>query len=217
MSVYTPSDSPLQQQLRERTRKTMRLVGNFILKWPAFVLLSILVAFVFHQLGVICSEFVVPNEGLLENLVNPFFSQQYAPNQLLFMLFAVVAVVVVFCSAAVKAYASSTLSLLFLAVVSYMAGLFTPEISFLDTSYISQFLFTPQYYLCYLVGALAMAIALCFTYNRSILQGLLGAALVVLVVTLSYLAAHMTIPPASNLPMYKMLFFMSLRILHGQP
>ena len=58
--------------------------------------------------------------------------------------------------------------------------------------------------------ALVWAIGLCFTYNRSIVQGILGSALVALVITLSYLAPHLSIAPAADIPSFKILFFVAL-------
>ena len=205
-----PADSPLQEKMKTQLQKIKKMWVNAFVKLPAFALFTLLVSYVTFRLGTICSVHVLPQDGLLQNLINPFMAEQYAPNQLVFMALSVLMLVLVCASAAIKEYAHATLSLLFLVVVSYMAGLFTPQNSFLDTSHIMQFLFTPEYYLCYLVIALVWAIGFCFTYNRSVPQGLLGGALVILVVALSYLAPHLSIAPAMDIPSFKILFFVSL-------
>ena len=200
----------LQQKIQAQTRTNLQLLKNLLLKLPVFIIFAGFVAYVCHRLGVICSVNTVPGNGLLENMVHPFFAQTYAPGQLSFMLLTLGALIAVFASAAIKEYARSTLALFFLAVASYMAGLFTPQVGFLDTGAIFQSLFTPQYYLCYLIVALVWGIGLCFTYNRSIVQGILGSALVALVIALSYLAPHVSIAPASQIASFKILFFVAL-------
>ncbi len=210
IKIYNPGPTFVQQQIRAKTRDMVKLVTNLALKLPVFIIFTFLVGYICYRLGVICSANLVPGDGLLENLINPFFAPEYAPKQLLFMLLTVIVLIAVFVSAAVKEYARSTVSLMFLAVVAYMAGLFTPQMGFLETGSLLQYLFTPQYYLCYLVMALVWGIGLCFTYNRTIMQGLLGAALVALVIALSYLAPHLSIPPAADIASFKILFFVSL-------
>jgi hypothetical protein len=81
---------------------------------------------------------------------------------------------------------------------------------FLDINRVLPFLFTPEYYLCYLGIALLWAVSFCFTYNRTVMQGCLAAALVVLVLALSYLASHLSIAPASDIISFTILFFVSL-------
>lgn len=211
LGVYSnPADSPMQEKMRAHLQKIKKMWINLFVKLPVFVLFTILVAYVPFRLGTICSVFVLPQDGLLQNLINPFMAAEYAPNQLAFMFLSVVTIVLVCASAAVKEYAHATIPLLFLTIVSYMAGLFTPQNPFLDTNHIMQFLFTPEYYLCYLIIALVWAIGFCFTYNRSIPQGLLGGSLVILVVALSYLAPHLSVAPAMDIPSFKILFFVSL-------
>ena len=209
--VYSnPAPSAAAQKIKNTARNVAKMVRNILIKLPAFIVLTVLVAYVAFKLGTICSVHVVPQDGLLKNMLNPFLAASYAPNQLLFMLLTAGAVVLACLSAAVKEYAHSTVTLLVLVLVSYMAGLFTPNTPFLDTSYVFQFLFTPQYYLCYLLVALIWAIGLCFTYNRSLMQGLLAGSLVALVLTLSYLVPQMSVPPASEVASFKILFYVSL-------
>jgi len=210
VDIFNPAPTFATQQLREKARKTVYLIHDVLFKLPIFVFFTILVAYVFHQLGLICSVHTNVTNSLVTNFISPFTAEQYAPNQLLFTLFAAIILGLIFASAAVKAYARSTMTLLFLAIVAYMSGLFTPNNPFLDTHYITQFIFTPEYYLCYLIIALLWAVAFCFTYNRTPLQGCLASALVLLVLTLSYLATHLSISPAANIPSFKILFLASL-------
>ena len=209
--VYNnPASTFVQQQLREKTRMAVNFTSNLLLKLPIFIVFTLLVGYIFYHLGTICSVHVIPGDSFLKNLVNPFLAAEYAPTQLLFMLVAIVLLITTFLSAIVKEYASSTLSLFFLALAAYMAGLFTPQTAFLDMGAIFHHLFSPQYYLCYLVIALIWAIGLSFTYNRTVLQGLLGSALIALGITLSYLAPHLSIAPAKETAAFKILFFVAL-------
>ncbi len=209
--VYNnPAPSATTQKIKNTARNVKKLVLNTLLKLPVFIVFTILVAYVAFRLGVICSVHVVAQEGFLKNLVNPFLAASYAPQQLLFMFLTAAMVLFSCLGAAVKEYAHSTVTLLVLALVSYVAGLFTPSTPFLDTSYVAQFLFTPQYYLCYLLVALIWAIGFCFTYNRSLMQGILAGSLVALVLTLSYLVPQMSVPPAEEVASFKILFYVSL-------
>lgn len=211
IGVYSnPKLSAAASQIRKKTHDVAKFITSFVLKFPIFVVFTIAVGYIAWRLGVICSVHISPDNGLLQNMAAPFMAQEYAPGQWLFMLLTAGCVLMTCASAAVKEYAHSTVTLLFLIVVAYMAGLFLPGTGFLDTQYVFQYLFTPEYYLCYLVFALVWAIGFCFTYNRSIMQGLLGSALVALVITLCYLAPHMTVPPAADVASFKILFFVAL-------
>ncbi len=210
VEVYNPGPTFVQQQVRQKARSLRKFITNLILKLPVFAVFTVLVAYVCYRFGTICSVHVVPGDSILENMVNPFLASEYAPQQFMFMLASVIMLILAFMSAAIKEYARSTVPLLFLAVAAYMAGLFTPQTGFLDTHALLQYLFTPEYYLCYLVLALVWGMGVCFTYNRTVLQGLLGTALVVLVIALSYLAAHLSIPPAAEIASFKILFFVAL-------
>lgn len=210
VGVFTPTPSVAKQKIVENARNLRKFLTNLILKLPVFIGFTFLVAYVCYQFGAICSVHTQPTNTLLTNLWSPFVAAQYAPHQLLFMLAAILVLVLIFVSAAVKEYSYSTLTLFCLAIVAYMAGLFTPTHSFLDTQYMLTHVFTTQYYVCYLLVALLWAISFCFTYNRSLPQGLLAGALVALVVTLSYLAPHLSIAPASYIPTYHALVYISL-------
>ncbi len=210
VDIFIPATGIVQQQLRDKTRKTARLLANLLFKLPIFILFAFLVAYLFHRFGVICSVHTTPANGLIANMISPFLAEQYAPNQFLFTCIAAIMLVLIFASAAIKAFARSSMSLMVLALISYMAGLFTPENAFLDTHNIFEFIFTPEYYLCYLCIAFLWALSLCFTYNRSVLQGLLAGSLVALVLTLSYLAPRLTIPPSTETFPFQAFFLLSI-------
>ncbi len=207
--VYTHASSVMNVQAREAARKTAKFIGNVLLKLPVFIIFTVGLGYVFHQLGVICSGAVVEGDSVFTNLVNPFFVAEFAPNQIAFSLGAVAMLFLTFFSASVKEYAHATMTLLFLAVVSYMAGLFSPQVSFLDIHTVGQFLFTPEYYLCYLVIALVWGLSYCFVYNRTIPQSILGSMLILLVLTLAYLTPHLSIAPSKE-PSFYILFYVSL-------
>ncbi len=210
VDVFTPASTFAQQQLREKTRQTLKLTVNTLVKLPIFIAFTFFVAYVCYRFGSICSVHVSPDQGLLANLVSPFTAAQYAPKQLLYTLLVGISCVLIFTSAAIKEYARSSVTLFCLMLVSYMAGLFVPATPFMDVEHITQFLFSPEYYLCYLVLALLWAVSFCFTFNRTVMQGILGSALVVLSVVLSYLAAHLSIAPAADIPSFQILFYVAL-------
>lgn len=188
----------------------LKVIGKLIVFVPLFVVFVWGISYLFHTLGTICSVHVNEHAGLISNLVMPFFAAEYAPNQILMTGLALAAVALILASSVLKAFSRSTLLLLIGALVSYMAGLFTPNVPFLEMANLSQFLFTPEYYLCYLVVAVAWAMSLCWTINRTVSQGVLGAALVALSVVLAYLSAHLTIPPAAQTLPVKIIFYVAL-------
>ncbi|MBQ8032518.1 MAG: serine/threonine protein kinase, partial [Elusimicrobiaceae bacterium] len=113
--VYSnPAASIAVQKAKTTARNVAKMVRNILLKLPAFIVLTVLVAYVAFKLGTICSVHVVPQDGILQNMINPFLVSSYAPQQLLFM-FLTAAVIILSClSAAVKEYAHSTVTLLIL-------------------------------------------------------------------------------------------------------
>ncbi len=214
VNVFQPSKKThsfnLRKKVAEPVGNSIRLVTNLLVFVPLFMVFAGVVSFVFYTLGKICSVHVVSHAGLLYNLVAPFFASPYAPNQLLAMGVAAVALVFVFASSSVKAFSHSTSLLLFIAFISYMAGLFTPQVPFMQLSHMGSYIFTPEYYLCYLVFAAVWAIGLCWRMNRTAAQGILGAALVALMMVLSYLSAHLTMPPDPASVFAKVLFYVSI-------
>ena len=187
-----------------------RKILSFCLLVPLFAVFAGAVAYAFYMFGHICSVHVSADAGLWSNLIGPLFASQYAPNQLMLTAVCVVMLALIFASSAIKAFSHSTTLLLFLAGVSYVAGLFTPEIPFMEMNKMTQFLFSPEYYLCYLVVALAWGLSLCWTINRSLAQGILGAALVIFCMSLAYATANLSIAPNHQDVFFMALFYLSL-------
>ncbi len=211
VDVFVPSrkrkeKSSLVNQVGEKTRLLLK-AALFI---PLFMLLAGGVAYVFYLLGKICSVHVIAQEGLISNLITPFFAATYEPNQLLMTAIAVGALALIFASSAIHAFSRSTSWLLILALVSYMAGLFTPQVPFMELANVSQFVFTPEYYLCYLVFIVAWIVGLCWQINRTWGQGILAASLTVLAMVLVYLSAHLTIAPDAQSLAVKLVFYAGL-------
>lgn len=174
---------------------------------PLFIVFSGAITYLFYSLGKVSSVHVSENAGLLHNLIAPFIAQQYEPNQLLLTGLAAVALALIFASSTLKAFARSTTVLLALSFVAYLAGLFTPNAPFMELANVSAFIFTPEYYLCFLTFALAWGISLCWTMNRSVAQGVLGAALVAFSLVMAYLAAHLTVSPDTSALFVKLIFY----------
>ncbi len=208
--IFNPAPSVAVAQARKMARNTVKFTANLLLKLPAFIILTVAIGYIFHKLGVVCSANIIPGDSVLMNLVNPYLAEQFAPNQILLSLVGVVLLLLTFMSASVKEYSHAVMTLFFLALVSYMAGLFSPDNSFLSLQSAFQYLFTPEYYLCYLVIALVWGLSYCFVYNRTVAQGLLGSVLVALVLTLSYLTPHLSIAPDTADPSIQILFYVSL-------
>jgi len=212
--VFVPSK---KKPGRGAFAKTASLAGNglkTILKMVVFVPLFMAfaggISYLFYSLGKISSVHTSEYAGLLHNLIAPFVATEYEPNQLLFTGLAVLAVALIFASSAIKAFVRSTTTLLALAFVSYLAGLFAPEAPFMDLSNVTSFLFTPEYYLCFLVFALAWGISLCWTINRSAAQGILGAVLAAFCAVMAYLSAHLTIAPDTGSLLIKITLYAAL-------
>lgn len=179
---------------------------SLLILLPLFLAFAGLVGYVFFTLGKICSVYVTENAGFVQNLLAPLSSGKMAEGQMLYTALALVTLAAVFASSAIKAYAKTTVILLALAGAAYIAGLFTPEVKFFDASHVSQYLFSPEYYLCYLILAAAWAVSLCWRLNRGTAEGIFGAALVVLACTLAYCTSSLTIRPDMAAASAKFLF-----------
>ena len=192
---------------RTEMAKALKRICIFL---PLFIVFTIGISYLFCTLGKICSVHVSEHAGFFSNLIMPLFPTQYAPNQLSVTVYALIGLVLIFVSSNLQAFSRSTTFLLIIALVSYMAGLFTPEVPFMELSHLSRFIFTPEYYLCYFVLALVWAIGLCWTINRTTAQGVLGASLGILSIVLAYLSAHLTITPDSQSLIVKVIFYAAL-------
>lgn len=190
-----------------RSSQGVKMGLQLLVLLPLLLCFAAAVGYVFFTLGKICSVYVSEQAGFAANLFAPLFSGQMAPNQLLYTALALVCMAGIFTlPSSVKAYAKTTAVLLALAAVSYLAGLFTPDVKFLDASHISQYLFSPEYYLCYFALALAWGVSLCWRLDRTWPERILGAVLVVLAGTLAYRATALTIPPDLSSAAVKILF-----------
>lgn len=213
VNVFVPAKKPA----RGIAAQTARAVGNgtkMILKLfffvPLFMAFAGGVAYLFYMLGKVSSVHISEHAGLLHNLIAPFIAPQYEPNQMLLTIGAALAVTMIFLSSAIRAFARSTTTLLVLAVVAYMTGLFTPKVPFMELANVQEFLFTPEYYLCFLTFALAWAVSLCWTLNRTASQGILGTALVAFSLVMAFLSAHLTIAPNSASLIIKLMLYTAL-------
>jgi len=97
-----------------------------------------------------------------------------------------------------KPLANTPLILLVMAFVAYVAGLFAPQVPFMDFAPALHDLFSPGYYLCYWVLAIVWAVLACWKYNRSWGEGLLAGSLIILCLVLTYLSARIEIAPADT-------------------
>lgn len=198
VDIYASMKTPNQRKGESAIKAASKKILRICIAAPLFLLFAGIVIYVFHALGKICSVHTLPTAGIIHNLLAPFTATEFAPNQLMMTAVAVVTLVGVFASSSVKALAHSTSTLLMLAVVSYMTGLFTPNTPLLDMGQIFSHLFSPEYYLCYFILALVWATSVCWTFNRSAAHGMLGASLVLFTVFTAYLAAHLNIAPNAS-------------------
>ena len=181
-----------------RAKKSFRMAGQMVFLLPLFLLFAWAMSYVLFTLGKICSVNVQPEAGFVTNFLAPFVSGHMAQGQLLYTALSLIMLVGIFAISSVKAYSKSTAVLLALAAASYLAGLFTPNVAFMEGGSISQYLFSPEYYLCYLFLATAWALSLCWRLNRTWAERILGTTLIILAGTLAYCAAALSIPPSAG-------------------
>ncbi len=189
-----------------RVKKQAKMFGQLLFLLPLFLIFAAFCGYVFFSLGKICSVHVSETQGFISSLLSPFTSGHMAEGQLLYGALALVTLGAIFSISAVKAYAKTTAIMLALVIASYLAGLFTPNVNFFDTTYMMEYLFSPEYYLCYLVVAGAWVISLCWRCDRSWPERILAASLVLLSAVLAYRATTLTIPPDLSGTAAKILF-----------
>lgn len=214
VDVFVPAKPAKRNDLGRAALQTagkgIKTTLDFLLFVPLYLFFAAAVIYVFYSLGCVSSVHVTGGGSLLGNLVEPFFAKTYAPGQLMWTGGAAVMLVLIFASASLKAFARSTTLLLFMALVAYMAGLFTPNVAFFSLGSALQNIFTPEYYLCFLVFGAALGLGACMTINRSLAQGIFGAAVVVLSTVLAFLSAHLSIPPEMQTMFVKIVFYVAL-------
>lgn len=199
-----PAPSSTISAIREN--QGVKMAGQLVVLLPLFLVFAAFVGYVFFTLGKICSVYVSETAGFVSNLLAPLSSGRMAEGQLLYTALALVTLAGIFASSAVRAYAKTTAIMLALAAASYLAGLYTPDVKFFDASHVGEYLFSPEYYLCYLVLAAAWTVSLCWRLDRTWPERILGAALIVLSGVLAYCAAALTVPPDLAGAAAKMLF-----------
>lgn len=189
----------------------LRLLTKVVLLWPAFLLFTFFVGYVCFTLGKICSVYVDPTKGFWLNLIAPLTAGKMVTDQLLYTALSVVALIGIFAVSFVKVYSRTLVILLTFAVVSYIAGLFTPTALF-SVKDISLYLFSAEYYLCYLILAAAWVVSLCWRVNRSIAERILAVSLLVLSMVLVYKGTSLSIGPDFSMLFVK-LFFIGAMLL----
>ncbi|MBQ8843849.1 MAG: protein kinase [Elusimicrobiaceae bacterium] len=200
-----PAPTATVSAIRE-PKPIAKIIAKLLILLPVFLGFSALVGYVFFSLGQICSAYVSDSAGFFSNLLAPLMAGKTLPNQLFYSALALVMLAAIFASSAIKAFARTTAMLLALAIASYLAGVFTPEIKFFDASNMFNYLFSPEYYLCYLVPAAAWTVSLCWRLNRKLTERVLAMALIILSCTLAYCASSLTILPDLNALATKILF-----------
>lgn len=182
------------KKTRPLKTRLWNLIQIFILP-PVFVGFMGLLAYFFHGWGKIASVRTVEDFGVIANLVRSIVVLPFEPNQLKYMVISVALLIVAFLLASVKAYSRTFLLSLFTALIAYMAGVFTPQVPFLQTEAIGGFLFSPQYSLAYVLFALGGTLLMCMTLNRNFAQSLLGAVFFTATLAMVYMATHLEIEP----------------------
>lgn len=171
-----------------------KLFSLFIF-FPLAMLLAAATGYVFFKLGHICSVYTAETNGFFANLLEPLRAGHAEPGQLMYTGLAMVMLAAVLISSAYKAFAKNTIVLLALAAAAYLAGMYTPKVEFFDFSHIGEYLFSPEYYLGYLVVAMAAAVSFCWRLNRNWAEKSAGIAFTILAFVLAYCASLLSIPP----------------------
>ena len=184
-------------------RQAQKLV-QLILLLPLFLAFTLACGYVFFSLGKICSTYVSDTSSFLYALFSPVISGQMAQGQLLYSLLAVVALVAIFAISFVRVYSKNSILLMAFSFVSYLAGLFTPDVTF-GAEQISSYLFSSEYYLCYLALAIAWVMSIVFRFNRTWPERILGTSLILLGGVLAYKASVLSIPPNLDAAFVKIL------------
>ena len=182
---------------------------------PVLMALSLASSYVFFLFGKICSVHVSPNLGFIANLVAPLTASQSAPYQLPIAGVCLIMLAAIFASSSIRAFSRSTMGLLVIAFISYMAGLFTPQVPYWDIKGIGDFIFSPEYSLCYFVVAGMWALSLCWRATLTKAEMFLGSALVILTVVLAYTATGLSIAPYTAGAVTKWLAFLGLLFALG--
>lgn len=177
---------------------------------PLFVIFTFVVGHILFTLGQICSALVQPTSGTIANLLAPLSAGHLEPNQLLYTILAIIAIFAIFGISNFKMYRHTTALLLFFAAACYLAGVFTPNNTLFDTGNVHQYLFSAEYYLCYLFIAFAWAFSLCWRINRTWPERILATMLIVLSIVLTFRATQLVIEPDWTLSIAKLCLLVCL-------
>ena len=183
-----------------QTKQMVSMLLQLVILVPLFFLFACVVGYIWFHLGKICSAYISQSGTLLGNLLTPIFTDSHAgKTQTLYAILAVLSLGGIFMLSSVRAYSKTTALTLALAVASYLAGLFTPEVKFFDASNIAHYLFSPSYYLCYLVLAVAWAVSLIWRFNRTWPERVLACSLVALSAVLVLRSSALTVRPDNSI------------------
>ncbi len=161
---------------------------------PLFLIFASVVGYILFNLGRICSAFIQPDNGFFENLLAPISAGYFVPGELLYGGLALAAILAIFLISAVKAYSKTTMVMLAFAAASYLAGFCTPNTQVFNAN-IGAYLFSPEYYFCYLFVVATWTISICWRLNRTWPERILGTVLVCLSSLLIYRATALSILP----------------------
>lgn len=206
-----PAAKPIEETTRMalqtlKAKQYLKTALYLAVLLPLFALFAFGVGYVWFTLGKICSGHLTADTGFLAALMAPFSGGYNDGNQLIFTVLALIALISVFAVSSIKAYSKTTAIMLALSAAAYLAGLFTPQVPLFDASHIQEYLFSPQYYLCYLVIAAAWTLSLCVRWSRSWPERFLSAALVLLCAVLVYRGTALTLLPDMASSSAKLIF-----------
>ena len=215
VDVFTPirKNTPVQPNNLKSTltKKKKNDLLRFLICVPSFIVVAALTLFVFYSLGKAGSESVSPTASVLRNIISPFVSGSWNKGLLIACGWAIgMFVLIIVLGAKLKAFSRSVTVLLMMAFVAYLAGLFTPEVPFMQLSQVSTYLFSSEYYLCYLLLVIAWGMSICWTINRKPAQGFLGTALLFVALVLTYACASLSVAPLASATFYKGVLCFSL-------
>lgn len=202
--------APASLAVQKAVKNTMQTLLKALFFIPAFMAFAAGIVYSFFTWGRISSVHVQEHAGIISNLFSPLLATEYAPGQLKWTVVCMVLFALILISSRIRAYAKSTAALLAIALVAFMAGLFTPQVPFLDLHEAGAYIMSPEYALCYLALAFAWALSLCWNVDRSNAQSVLACVLVVLSLVLTYSATHLSILPAEGALWTRALFYASL-------
>lgn len=210
-SKATPVYPKIKKTLRGKTISKVpaalaEVAVKTLLAVPLFLVLAFANSYLFWSFGKLVSVHVSDKLGIISNLFAPIFTSNYVPNQFSLLGMCFGAVVVIFMLGKLKWFSKSVICLLLISLVSYMSGLFVPDIDFLKWSVDSFNLLSPEYYYIYLLLALLVAFSVLGIIHRSVAQGLFAATLIGSATCLAYCVSLLSVPAATHSLVVQVLF-----------